>query len=146
MGEQVDPTDLKSVSHLGSASSILVPSTMEDIKFKVFSSPWTIKFVKNVFTQLEDGREVWAFGITEPSTRKISISTKTEDGVVIPLSELKLTILHEIVHSFLVTGQYLQSNADEPLVEWLARCVNQLINSNLIDKIKNLGKENKKEK
>ena len=119
---------------------------MEDIKFKVFSSPWTIKFKENVFTQLEDGREVWAFGIAEPSKRRISISTKTEDGVPIPASEIKLTILHEIIHSFLVTGQYLQSNGDEPLVEWLARCVNQLSDSNIFDKLNKLNGEGRKKK
>lgn len=119
---------------------------MEDIKFKVFSSPWTIKFKENVFTQLEDGREVWAFGTAEPSKRRINISLKTEDGICIPPSELRLTILHEVLHAFLVTGQYLQANSDEPLVEWLARCVNQLIESNTVDKLSNLNGEGRKRK
>lgn len=111
---------------------------MGDIKFKIFDSNWTIKFKENVFTQLEDGREVWAFGIAEPAERRIFISTKTEGGNDIPPIELKLTILHEIIHAFLVTGQYLENNMDEPLVEWLARCVYNAISNKTIDKINNI--------
>jgi len=32
------------------------------------------------------------------------------------------TLLHEINHAIFTSGQYLDSNADEPLVEWVARC------------------------
>ena len=135
MVEQVDTTDLKSVSHYGSASSILVPSTMENIKFKVFESPWTIKFQERVTTETEDGRIVWAFGIAKPAERKIFISTKTDEGVAIPASELKLTALHELMHAVFVTGQYLQANSDEPLVEWLARCIFSFMNNKTLDKI-----------
>lgn len=111
---------------------------MEDIKFKVFESPWVIKFQEQVFTETEDGREVWAFGIAKPAERKIFISTKTEEGIAIPASEIKLTMLHEVMHAILMTGQYLQANQDEPLVEWLARCIFSMISSKTINKIDNI--------
>ena len=111
---------------------------MENIKFKVFESPWTIKFQERVTTETEDGKEVWAFGIAKPAERKIFISTKTDEGVAIPASELKLTVLHEVMHAIFVTGQYLQSNADEPLVEWLARCIFSFMNNKTLDKINSI--------
>ena len=111
---------------------------MEDIKFKIFESPWTIKFQDKVYTEGDDGREVWAFGIAKPAERKMFISTKTEEGTSIPASEIKLTVLHEVIHALLVTGQYLQYNADEPLVEWLARCVFSMMSNKTINKIDNI--------
>lgn len=111
---------------------------MENIKFKIFDSNWTIKFKENVFTQLEDGREVWAYGITEPAERCMYVSTKTESGKDIPPLELKLTALHELVHAFLISGQYLQCSSDEPLVEWLARCILNMINNKTADKVNNI--------
>lgn len=111
---------------------------MEDIKFKIFESPWTIKFQDYVSTETDDGREIWAFGIAKPAERKIFISTKTEEGIPIPSSEIKLTVLHEVIHAFLVTGQYLSAYQDEPLVEWLARCIFSMINSKTVNKIDNI--------
>lgn len=45
---------------------------------------------------------------------------------------MKLTFLHELMHVILSTGQYNNCNNDEPLVEWLARCIYSLKNQNII--------------
>ena len=36
--------------------------------------------------------------------------------------EMTRTLLHEINHAILNSGQYFDTNSDEPLVEWIARC------------------------
>lgn len=100
-------------------------------KFNLFGSKWTIKFVKNV---MSDNREpVWLFGKTDDSKRLILISTHDSDDTPLPASEIRITILHELSHAILGTGQYLNCNADEPLVEWLARCIFALMESGTLD-------------
>lgn len=118
---------------------------MEEIKFKIFGSAWTIKFKEIVTVPTNDGNEVWAFGTADPTKRLILISTRGQSGEKLPYSELRLTILHEIIHAFLMTGQYIENNQDEPLVEWLARCLNYMIESKLTNKLANLdGREKSK--
>lgn len=41
-------------------------------------------------------------------------------------SEAKITLIHELIHAILDEGQYHGSSADEPMVEWLARCLKSL--------------------
>ena len=116
---------------------------MEDIKFKIFGSNWTIKFKDKVFITTDDGQQ-YALGLADPGKRVLWISTECEDGTDIPLSEVRLTVLHEMIHAYFVTGQYLSCHQDEPLVEWLARCINAMIESKTIDKLKNLNGREKK--
>ena len=42
-------------------------------------------------------------------------------------------MLHELTHSILDTGGYNNSSSDEPLVEWIARCLNSLLKQNVFD-------------
>ena len=44
------------------------------------------------------------------------------DNIRISDSDIIKTLLHEINHAILTTGQYLNPSSDEPLVEWIARC------------------------
>ena len=41
--------------------------------------------------------------------------------------DMKLTLLHELIHAVLDEGQYGNVSADEPMVEWLARCIKSLL-------------------
>ena len=42
-------------------------------------------------------------------------------------SEAKITLLHELIHAILDEGQYHNSSENEPMVEWLARCLKSLM-------------------
>jgi len=42
-------------------------------------------------------------------------------------SETKITLLHELLHAILDEGQYFAQSEDEPMVEWLARCLKSLM-------------------
>lgn len=45
---------------------------------------------------------------------------------------MSVSFLHEIVHAILNEGQYSGSSDDEPLVEWLAKCLKHLKDQKVI--------------
>lgn len=42
-------------------------------------------------------------------------------------SDAKITLIHELIHAILDEGQYGNASNDEPMVEWLARCLKSLM-------------------
>lgn len=86
----------------------------------IFGSKWVIKWVENITT--EDGS--FLDGLTSHVNQEILIKKDSKEPVV--------TALHELIHAFLDTGQYLNASHDEPMVEWLARCFNTLIKQKVI--------------
>ena len=51
-----------------------------------------------------------------------------------PDLEIYITLVHEIIHAVLDTGQYLEESQKEPLVEWLARCIISLLKQDILCK------------
>lgn len=100
---------------------------MKDEKFNLFGSEWTIKYV-DVIPRDDDG---FCFGITDYITRTINVATIGRNGEKLPKSELRLTKAHELMHAILGTGCYTVTN-DEPLVEWLGRCICSLRDQKII--------------
>lgn len=100
--------------------------------FKFFGETWSIKFVDQA--SLIEGQAEGTFngGIIIPTKRTIEISTKWPNGKAIEEATIKNTIRHELVHMIFLSGQYLGCYDDEPLVEWTAKALGQLIKSNLI--------------
>ena len=96
---------------------------MEDFYFKIFNSVWTVSFVDKIPLEESEENEGFLFGRTYPENNKILIATKGSKGNILPETTIKLTVLHEIMHAILITGQYNSCNNDEPLVEWLANCI-----------------------
>lgn len=101
---------------------------MKNKKINLFGSIWKIEFIDNVID--EDNN--WIFGHLISDERTIKISTKDQKGKSLPKHEVNLTVLHEVMHAVLITGQYISISDDEPLVEWLARCILSLRNQNLL--------------
>lgn len=93
----------------------------------IFGTKYTIKFVDT----LDDDTDTYHYGVCSGSTKTIQISKKVK-GIVQTKDELSITLLHEIVHAILDTGQYNASSSDEPLVEWLARSLYSLMNQNIL--------------
>ena len=85
-------------------------------KIDIFGSKYTIKIVDKI--EEEDG---YYRGMAYHGKRIIELA-RYADNVRISDNEIIETLLHEINHAILATGQYLDSNDDEPLVEWIARC------------------------
>ena len=85
-------------------------------KIDIFGSKYTIKIVDKI--EDEDG---YYLGTTYHNKRIIELARYT-NNVKISNNEIIETLLHEINHAILASGQYLDSNNDEPLVEWIAKC------------------------
>lgn len=102
-------------------------------KFRIFDSVWTIKFENRYFDAKDfKGEEGTIFGLTDPDNRVIRISLLNRDGKTYPESQVKVTVLHELMHAIFMEGQYLNEFNDEHLVEWSAKCINQLLNQHMI--------------
>jgi hypothetical protein len=96
----------------------------KDFKIKIAGNNWQVKFVDKI--QTEDG--TITFGQTIYGDNIVFVSTKRPNGKPYSSDEIQRTLLHELTHVFLSEGQYNQCSNDEPLVEWLARCMQELFN------------------
>lgn len=94
----------------------------KDRTIDVFGSKWKLKFVDKI--DLEDDSN--PDGITDANKRLIAISTNQSDNEII------ITLLHELIHAILDTGQYLSSSQNEPMVEFVARSLYSLTKQGLI--------------
>lgn len=96
----------------------------------IFGTKYKILFVDNANPDIGEGE--YSFGICDSTRFIIRISIKDIDGK--PLSEdiIKISLLHELFHAILNEGQYRGSSDDEPLVEWLAKCTNSILNQKVI--------------
>lgn len=94
----------------------------KDRTIDIFGSKWKLKFVDKI--DLEDDSN--PDGITDANKRLIAISTNQSDN------EVMITLLHELIHAVLNTGQYLSSSQNEPMVEFVARSLYSLTKQGLI--------------
>jgi len=94
----------------------------KDRTIDIFGSKWKLKFVDKI--DLEDDSN--PDGITDANKRLIAISTNQSDNEII------ITLLHELIHAILDTGQYLNSSQNEPMVEFVARSLYSLTKQRLI--------------
>ena len=94
-------------------------------QFDIFGTVFTIKLVDT----LDEDDKLLHYGLTEEiRISKEVMKTKQPD------SELYVTLVHEIIHAVLDTGQYLEESQKEPLVEWLARCIISLLKQDILCK------------
>ena len=105
---------------------------IEDFNNKQFDIFGTIFTIKLVDTLDEDDNNLH-YGLTEDNIKEIKISKEVMKAKQ-PNSEIYITLVHEIIHAVLDTGQYLEESQKEPLVEWLARCIISLLKQDLICK------------
>lgn len=94
----------------------------KDRTIDIFGSKWKLKFVDKI--DLEDDSN--PDGITDANKRLIAVSTNQSDNEII------ITLLHELIHAILDTGQYLSSSQNEPMVEFVARSLYSLTKQGLI--------------
>ena len=106
----------------------LVNTTIDSNMAKQF-----LDVVITIVDTLDKEDNLLHYGITEGNTKEIRIS-KEVMKIKQPDSEIYITLVHEIIHAVLDTGQYLEESQKEPLVEWLARCIISLLNQNILCK------------
>ena len=105
---------------------------IEDFNNKQFDIFGTIFTIKLVDTLDEDDNNLH-YGLTEDNTKEIKIS-KEVMKVKQSDSEIYITLVHEIIHAVLNTGQYLEESQKEPLIEWLTRCIISLLKQDILCK------------
>lgn len=96
-------------------------------KIDLFGTTITIKIQDIVLS--EDNKEI--YGLYEYSSKTIKVA-RYINGIKLKDSEVKITILHELMHAIFSIGQYHHSSDDEPLVEWTARCLYKLLQKKVI--------------
>lgn len=92
---------------------------------RIFDTKYKIKFVDSIEDKKEEG--LYTLGRTNSVNKTILIALKDPDGNNLNINEMETTLIHEIIHAILDEGQYSTSSSDEPLVEWLAKCIKSLI-------------------
>lgn len=105
---------------------------IEDFNNKQFDIFGTIFTIKLVDTLDEDDNNLH-YGLTEDNTKEIRISKEVIKAKQ-PDSEIYITLVHEIIHAVLNTGQYLEESQKEPLIEWLTRCIISLLKQDILCK------------
>lgn len=101
---------------------------LKNKSFNIFGSKYRIKFVDNVLNEEGD----WTYGKIDTYSKEIQVSIKLSNGKDMQENEILITLYHEIIHAILSAGQYINSCNDEPLVEWLARCILSLKNQKIL--------------
>ena len=101
---------------------------LKNKSFNIFGTKYRIKFVDNVLNEEGD----WTYGKIDIHSKEIQVSIKLSNGKDMQENEILITLYHEIIHAILLTGQYMSSSEDEPLVEWLARCILSLKNQKIL--------------
>lgn len=97
--------------------------------FKFFNEVYSIRYVDHIDSEDDN---TYSFGCTDLVNKVITIALKGSDDKRYSDSHIKQILRHELVHVILAEGQYLEENLDEPLVEWLAKCIGILKEKGLI--------------
>lgn len=98
-------------------------------QFDIFGTVFTIKLVDT----LDEEDKLLHYEITEGNTKEIRINKEVMKAKQ-PNSEIYLTLVHEIIHTILDTGQYFEESQKEHLVEWIARCIISLLKQDILCK------------
>lgn len=101
--------------------------------FRLFGTTWTIYLQRKVESHQEDKH--WIFGHSSIMSRAIRVSVNDKNDVPLPSETIKTTALHELVHTILTSGQYLEATQDEPMVEWIARSLQSLYEQKVLQYI-----------
>lgn len=101
----------------------------KDKTFKIFDTKYRIKFVKKIEPR-EEGE--YTFGKSDSVRYIIHVATNDIDGK--PLSDdiIITTLIHELIHVILDEGQYRSSSNDEPMVEWIAKCIYSILKQKVL--------------
>ena len=98
-------------------------------QFDIFGTIFTIKLVDT----LDEEDKLLHYGLTEGNTKEIRISKEVMKAKQ-PDSEIYVTLVHEIIHAVLDTGQYIEESQKDSLVEWLSRCIISLLKQDILCK------------
>lgn len=101
-----------------------VSKVYEDFDFDLFGDTFYVHFQDQVFSK--EDHNYWVFGHSNYANLEIDLSTKRQDGMPLLPQQIKQTFIHEVVHMLLESGQFYDESYNEALVEWIAKCINQM--------------------
>lgn len=114
----------------------------KDFEFNLFGTDWYVHFTNETITDKTrkgSDEQGFYFGINYADRRVIEVALLNVDGNPLCDSEICNTLVHEIVHAIYSTGCYENTNNDEPLVEWTAKCIISLIKQGeLVECVENI--------
>lgn len=102
---------------------------MKNKEFDLLGVKYAIQYVDKIDT---GDKHIFRFGSTNVASHKITLARLNYEGQPINKSDAEITLLHELIHAILDEGQYNNASNDEPMVEWLARCLHSLRNQKII--------------
>lgn len=98
--------------------------------FNIFGEKYVIHFVDTLDIPDDDTSH---YGLTNNPKKEIQIALNVK-GNKQSDNELKITLIHEIVHCIFDGGCYFNSSDDESLVEWTAKCIVSLLKQGILCK------------
>lgn len=98
-------------------------------QFDIFGTTYTIKLVDT----LDADDNLLHYGLSMCNTKEIKISREVMKAKQLD-SEIYLTLVHEVIHAVLDTGQWIEESGKEALVEWLTRCIISLLKQDILCK------------
>lgn len=114
---------------------------LQNKKFKIFGSTWTIKIVDSLIDAEDDAAKNGEYDDMEGGYAGITICAEGVIKIARDLSGVKVnnefmfnTLCHELVHAILDTGSYNKETYDEQLVEFLGRGIAELVRQNVLCK------------
>ena len=111
---------------------------MVEKKLNLFGTEYLIKYCDEI-TREHNGETQVTQGLCDSANRIISVAVKSADGSPMPNFDIRKNTLHEFFHAILDEGQYLELSDNEPLVEWLARCMTSILDQGVLDDWHKLG-------
>lgn len=102
---------------------------LKNRKVDLFGCTYTIRYKDKIISNEDKNHEL--FGVTNSCDRTITIA-KTLYGKTVSKKEIELTLLHELIHAILDSGQFLNESSNEAMVEWVAKCIYQLLKKDVI--------------
>lgn len=96
----------------------------EDFTFELFGDSIDVCFHDMVHSD-EDPNH-WIFGNSNYAEQVINLSINRPSGKPLSPAQIKQTFIHECIHIMLESGQFYEESYNEALVEWMAKCINQM--------------------
>ena len=106
---------------------------MKNFKINIFNTEYSVKLEDKV--DFEEADFTW--GASDAVNKEIQLARYLPNGEEISKEELIETLLHEVIHMILDEGMYWEESKSEPMVEWLTKCLYDLIiKQKIFDKVK----------
>ena len=106
---------------------------MKNFKINIFNTEYSVKLEDKV--DFEESDFTWGTG--DAVNKEIQLARYLPNRDEISKEELIETLLHEVIHMILDEGMYWEESKNETMVEWLTKCLYDLIiKQRIFDKVK----------